>query len=381
MLPQLHRHAWMDETIEAFRDQLRRYIAAEFTPHLEEWRRQGFIPREAWQPFGEMGFLLPEIDEAYGGSGANLAYQMVVQDELARAEMPPSTAVHTIAAHYIAAYGTEAQKQRWLPQLASGERLAAIAMTEPGCGSELKAIRTKAVRDGDHYVIDGAKTFITNGSTANLVVVVARTGESGSRGLSLIVLETENLPGYRVGRLLEKIGLQASDTSELFFDGVRVPVENLVGEKEGDGFKQLMGQLPYERMLIAVPAAATIEQALAVTVEYTRERKAFGQTLLDFQNTRFKLAEVATTAHIVRTFVNDCIQRLLDGTLDDQAAYMAKWWCTEQQCRVTDECLQLFGGYGFMAEYPIARMYAASRVQKIYGGSNEIMKDLISRSL
>ncbi|MEJ8825520.1 acyl-CoA dehydrogenase family protein [Variovorax humicola] len=381
MLPQLHRHPWMDETIEAFRDQLRRYIAAEFTPHLEEWRRQGYIPREVWQPFGEMGFLLPELDEAYGGSGATVAYQMVVQDELAKAEMPPTTAVHSIAAHYIAAYGTEAQKQRWLPKLASGEMLGAIAMTEPGCGSDLKAIRTKAVRDGDHYVIDGAKTFITNGSTGNLIVVVARTSDAGSRGLSLIVVETENLPGYRIGRLLEKIGLQASDTSELFFDGVRVPVENVIGEKEGEGFKQLMGQLPYERVLIAVPAAAVIDQALALTVEYTRERKAFGQTLLDFQNTRFKLAEVATTAHIVRTFVNDCIQRLIDGTLDDQAAYMAKWWCTEQQCRVTDECLQLFGGYGFMAEYPIARMYAASRVQKIYGGSNEVMKDLISRSL
>jgi acyl-CoA dehydrogenase len=371
----------MDESIEAFRDQLRRYIAAEFVPHLDEWRRQGYIPREVWRPFGELGFLLPEIDEAYGGAGATVAYQMVVQDELAKAEMPPSTAVHTIAAHYISAYGTQAQKLRWLPKLASGEMLAAIAMTEPGCGSDLKAIRTKAVRDGDHYVIDGAKTFITNGSTCNLLVVVARTSDAGSRGLSLIVLETENLPGYRVGRLLEKIGMHASDTSELFFDGVRVPVDHLLGGQEGEGFKHLMGQLPYERMLIAVPAAAVIEQALALTVEYTRERKAFGQTLLDFQNTRFKLAEVATIAHIVRTFVNDCIQRLLDGTLDDQAAYMAKWWCTEQQCRATDECLQLFGGFGFMAEYPIARMYAASRVQKIYGGSNEVMKDLIARSL
>ena len=211
--------------------------------------------------------------------------------------------------------------------------------------------------------------------------MVARTGEPGSRGLSLIVLETEGLPGFRIGRLLEKIGQHASDTAELFFDGVRVPVDQVLGGREGDGFRQLMGQLPYERMLIAVPAAATIEQALSLTVEYTRERKAFGQTLLDLQNTRFKLAEVATTAHVVRSFVNDCIQRLVDGTLDDEAAYMAKWWCTEQQCRVTDECLQLFGGYGYMAEYPIARMYAASRVQKIYGGSNEVMKDLISRKL
>ena len=381
MLPQLHQHAWMDDSVEAFREQVRRYVAAELAPHLDGWRRQGCIPREVWRAFGEMGFLLPEIAEAYGGAGVSPAYQLVVQDELAKAEFPGNTAVHSIASHYIVDYGTEEQKQRWLPKLASGEMFAAIAMTEPGCGSDLKAISTRARRDGDHYVIDGAKTFITNGATCNLLIVVARTGEAGSKGLSLIVLETENLPGFRVGRLLEKIGQHASDTAELFFDAVRVPADQLLGGKEGQGFKQLMGQLPFERMLISVPAAAVIEQALALTVEYTRQRKAFGQTLMDFQNTRFKLAEVATVAHIVRSFVNDCIQRLVDGTLDDQAAYMAKWWCTEQQCRVTDECLQLFGGYGYMAEYPIARLYAASRVQKIYGGSNEVMKDLISRSL
>ncbi|MBF5007247.1 acyl-CoA dehydrogenase family protein [Diaphorobacter caeni] len=381
MLPQLHRHPWMDHDIEAFREQVRRYIAAEMTPHLALWREQGFVPRETWRRFGELGFMLPEMDEAYGGAGASLAYQLVVQDELAKAEMPYNIIVHSIAAHYIRAYGTEAQKRRWLPRLASGEMLAAIAMTEPGCGSDLKALSTRARRDGDHYVIDGAKTFITNGSTGNLLIVVARTGEAGAKGLSLFVLETEHLPGYRVGRLLGKIGQRASDTAELFFDGVRVPAGQLLGEEEGAGFSQLMGQLPYERMLIAVPAAATIDQALALTVEYTKQRKAFGGTLFDMQTTRHKLVEVATIAHVVRSFVNDCIQRLLDGTLDDEAAYMAKWWCTEQQCRVTDECLQLFGGYGYMEEYPIARMYAASRVQKIYGGANEIMKELISRKL
>lgn len=381
MLPQLHRHAWMDESIEAFREQVRRYIAGEMTPHLDSWRRQGFIPREVWAPFGAMGFLLPEIDEAYGGAGASLAYQLVVQDEMAKAELPATTGVHSIASHYILAYGTEVQKQRWLPRLVSGEMLAAIAMTEPGCGSDLKAIATRARRDGEHYVIDGAKTFITNGFTGNLLVLVARTGEAGSRGLSLIVLETEGLEGFKVGRRLEKIGQHASDTAELSFDGVRVPAGQLLGGREGEAFKQLMGQLPYERLLIAVPAAAVIERALEVTVEYTQQRKAFGQTLFDFQNTRFKLAEVATTAHIVRSFVNDCIQRLLDGKLDQEAAYMAKWWCTEQQCRVTDECLQLFGGYGYMAEYPIARLYADARVQKIYGGANEVMKDLIARKL
>ncbi|MBS0612884.1 MAG: acyl-CoA dehydrogenase family protein [Proteobacteria bacterium] len=381
MLPQLHRHAWMDSEIEAFREQVRRYVAAEFSPKLDDWRRQGYIPRETWRPFGDMGFLLPEMEEAYGGAGANLAYQLVVQDELTQAEMPVNIAVHTIASHYILACGTETQKQRWLPKLTNGEMLAAIAMTEPGCGSDLKAIATRARRDGDHYVIDGAKTFITNGHTSNLLIVVARTGEAGARGLSLFVLETENLPGFRVGRLLEKIGMEASDTAELFFDGVRVPADQLLGGIEGEGFKQLMGQLPYERMLIAVPAAATIDRALELTIDYTKQRKAFGGTLFDMQTTRHKLAELATIAHVVRTLVNDCIQRLLDGKLDDEAAYMAKWWCTEQQCRVTDECLQLFGGYGYMAEYPIARMYAASRVQKIYGGANEVLKDLISRKL
>ena len=230
-------------------------------------------------------------------------------------------------------------------------------------------------------MIDGAKTFITNGFTGNLLIVAARTSGAGSKGVSLFVLETENLPGFRVGRLLEKIGMQASDTAELFFDSVRVPADQLLGGVEGQGFGQLMGALPYERMVIAVPAAAVIDRALELTIEYTKQRKIFGAPLFDMQTTRQKLAEMATIAHVVRSFVNDCTQRLLDGTLDNEAAYMAKWWCTEQQCRVVDECLQLFGGYGYMAEYPIARMYAASRVQKIYGGANEVLKDLVSRKL
>ena len=381
LLPQLYRHRWMDEEIEAFREQVRRYIGKEIAPGLETWREQGYIPRAVWRPFGAMNFLLPELDEAYGGAGATLAYQLVVQDELAKAEVPANTAVHTIAAHYILAYGTDAQKTRWLPKLASGEMLAAIALTEPGCGSDLKALRTKAVREGDEYIIDGAKTFITNGFTANLLVVAVRTGEAGSRGVSLVVLETENLAGFRVGRRLKKLGQHASDTAELFFDSVRVSSDQLLGEKEGQGFKQLMSQLPYERLLLCVPAAAVIERAVELTVEYTGQRKAFGQSVSDFQNTRFKLAECATLAHVVRTFVNDCIQRLLDGTLDDEAAYMAKWWCTEQQGKVTDECVQLFGGYGYMAEYPIARLHADARIQRIYGGTTEIMKDLIARKL
>jgi acyl-CoA dehydrogenase len=380
MLPRLHRHAWMDDAVEAFRVQLRRYVEAELAPRLDGWRKQGYIPAEVWRAFGEMGFLLPEIPEEYGGPGATLAYQLVVQDEIARAGLPPITGVHSIATHYILAYGSEAQRRRWLPRLVSGERFAAVAMTEPGCGSDLKAMTTRARRDGDVYVLDGAKTFITNGFTGNLIVVAARTGQAGARGISLLVLEPEGLPGFRVGRRLEKIGMHASDTVELFFEEVRVPASQLLG-KEGDGFAQLMGQLPYERMLLATPAAAVIERALEETLRYTKERQAFGQTIFDLQNTRFKLAEVATLAHVVRSFVNDCTQRLVDGTLDAEAAYMAKWWCTEQQGKVVDECLQLFGGYGYMAEYPIARMYVDARVQRIYGGANEVMKDLIARKL
>jgi acyl-CoA dehydrogenase len=381
VLPRLYRYPWMDEQIESFREQVSRYIAASLSPHLDAWRRQGFVPREVWRPFGELGFLLPELSEEFGGAGASLAYQMVMQDELAKAEIPANTAVHTIAAHYILDYGTQAQKRRWLPKLASGDMLAGIALTEPTCGSDLKALRTRAQRDGAQFVINGAKTFITNGFSANLLIVAVRTGEAGSRGVSLIVLETEGLPGFRVGRRLKKLGQHASDTAELFFEDVRASDDQLLGAVEGSGFRQLMSQLTFERLMIAVPAAAVIERAVELTVQYCKERKAFGQSLSDFQNTRFKLAECATVAHVVRGFVNDCIQRLLDGTLDDEAAYMAKWWCSEQQCKVTDECLQLFGGYGYMTEYPIARLYADSRVQRIYGGTSEIMKDLIARRL
>ena len=380
-LPRLYQHAWMDEDLAVFRDSVRKYTLREIAPHLETWRRQGYVPREVWRAFGAMGFLLPEMPEAYGGSGVNLGWQLTVQDELTRVEMPAITGVHSIASHYVLAFGTEEQKQRWLPKLTSGEYLAAIAMTEPDCGSDLKALRTRARREGDHYIIDGAKTFITNGSTCSLLILACRTGEQGSKGVSLIGLETTDLQGFEVGRRLEKLGQHAADTCELSFTDVRVPIANLLGGVEGQGFIQLMRQLPYERLLIAVPAAASIERALELTLEYTRARKVFGQPIADFQNSQFKLAEVATIAHVVRSFVNDCIQRLLDGTLENEAAYMAKWWCTDQQCRVMDECLQLFGGYGYMTEYPIARFFADARVQRIYGGANEVMKDLIARKL
>ncbi|TAK52252.1 MAG: acyl-CoA dehydrogenase [Gammaproteobacteria bacterium] len=380
MLPRLHRHPWMDDDIQAFRVLVRKFIEAEYVPHLDSWRRQGFIPRETWRGLAQLGALLPEIDERFGGAGASLAYQLVLTDELARAEMPGSAGIQSIVAHYIAEYGTEEQRARWLPRMVAGELFAGIAMTEPGCGSDLKAMTTRARREGHEYVIDGAKTLITNAFSGNLLVVAARTGDGGG-GISLLVVETEGLPGFGLGRRLEKIGLHAMDTSELFFDGVRVPAGNLIGGEEGRGFGQLMGQLPFERILIAVEAAACIERAVELTVAYVGERRLFGKRLAELQNTRFKLAECATAAHIVRSFVNDCTQRLLDGTLDCEAAYMAKWWCTEQRCRVIDECLQLFGGYGFLAEYPIGRMYADARLSRIAGGTTEVMKDLIARRL
>lgn len=376
----LNLQPWMTEDVAQFRDAARRYIAAELAPDLPRWRKQGFVDRDVWRRVGEAGLLLPELPEALGGGGGNLAHQMVLQEEFGRAEMPVSLSVHAIASHYILDYGTPEQKARWLPQLASGDRFGAIAMTEPDAGSDLQGIRTKAVREGDHYRVNGSKTFITNGATANLVVLVVRTAP-GSKGLSLLVLETEGLKGYTVGPPLEKIGQKASDTTELFFEDMCVPADCLLGHAEGLGLSQLMAQLPFERLLLAVVAAAIMERALELTVAYTRERKAFGQSISDFQNTRFRLAECATLTHVVRTFVNDCIQRLLDGRLAPEAAFMAKWWCAEQQFQVLDQCLQFFGGYGYMAEYPIARMWADARVQKIYGGTNEIMKELIARSL
>jgi acyl-CoA dehydrogenase len=285
-------------------------------------------------------------------------------------------------APYIFHCGTEEQKKRWLPRMASGELVSAIAMTEPGTGSDLQSVRTTAKRDGNEYVINGSKIFITNGGTANFVIVVAKTDPTqGSKGISLVVVETDEVKGFRRGRVLDKIGQKANDTAELFFDDVRVPASNLIGEGEGRGFVQLMQQLPQERQIIALQAMAVIERALEVTIAYVKERKAFGKQLIDFQNTQFKLAECKTEATVAKVFSNHTTGLLLEGKLDPFMASMAKLWMTEVQCRVVDECLQLHGGYGYMNEYPIARMYADSRVQKIYGGTNEIMKLLISRSL
>jgi len=291
--------------------------------------------------------------------------------------------VHTTVAHYILAYGTEEQKRRWLPRMGRGELVGAIAMTEPGAGSDLQAIQTLARREGDEYAISGSKTFITNGMRAGLVCVAARTNPKavGMRAISLIVVETDGLAGYRAGRPLEKVGMHQQDTCELFFDSARVPAANLLGPSEGRGFAQLMEQLPYERLQIAVGAVAMAEQAVEITTRYVKERKAFGKPLLDLQNTRFKLAECKTRAQIGRVFLDSCIERYLAGRLDETSTAMAKYWLTEMQCRIVDECLQLHGGYGYMTEYPIARMWADARVQRIYAGSNEIMKELIAWSL
>jgi len=297
-------------------------------------------------------------------------------------ELSAGVAVHSaIVAHYIVNYGSTEQKERFLPKLAAGEWVAAIAMTEPGTGSDLQAVRTTAKRQGNTYVINGQKTFITNGQLADIVIVIARTGEPGAKGLSLLILETQGNEGFRRGRNLDKIGLNASDTSELFFEDAVVPPENLLGSEEGQGFVQLMQQLPQERLALAIGAVAAMERAIALTVDYTRERKAFGKPIIEFQNTAFTLAERKTEAMIARIFVDWCVEQLIKGELDTVSASMAKWWCSQKQVETVDECLQLHGGYGYMQEYPIARMFVDARIQKIYGGTNEIMKLLIARSL
>jgi acyl-CoA dehydrogenase len=378
-----HRSGWLDDELESFRGTVRRFVEDELAPREPAWQDAHRVDAASWREVGAMGLLLCDVPETYGGSGGTFAHDCVVFEELAYAGVTSfGKHVHNICAHYVLAYGTEAQKRRWLPGLASGERVGAIAMSEPAAGSDLQGIRTRAVNRGDHYVVDGSKTFISNGQLANLICLVVKTDPgAGARGISLLMIETDGLPGFRRGRTLDKIGQPGQDTSELFFDACRVPAENLLGGAEGAGFAQLMDELPYERTLIALTGVAVIERAVRMTTEYTRERKAFGKALLEMQNTRFKLAEAATIAHVARVFIDSCIERYLQGTLDTATASMAKWWITDMQCRVIDECLQLFGGYGYMRDYPIAQMYADARVQRIYGGSNEIMKEIIARSL
>jgi long-chain-acyl-CoA dehydrogenase len=379
---------WMGDEHRMLADSVARFFRERFVPRAAEWRAAGRMGRDTWLEAGANGLLCPAMPEAYGGGGGNFAHDAVIIEAAARANLSGfGGGLHSaIVAPYILHYGSEAQKRRWLPKMATGELIGAIAMTEPGTGSDLQAVRTFARRDGDHYVLSGSKTFITNGGNANLIVVVAKTDrEQGAKGTSLIVVETgpdEALaPGFRRGRLLEKIGMKAQDTSELFFDGVRVPAENLIGAKEGQGFFQLMEQLPQERLIITLQGIAAMERALAETLAYVKERHAFGQPIWNFQNTRFELAEVQATVLATRAFVDACMVAHLAGQLDAARAALAKAWVTERQCEVMDRCLQLFGGYGYMMEYPIAELYADARVQRIYGGTNEIMKELASRSM
>jgi acyl-CoA dehydrogenase len=379
-----HRSCWMTEELDAFRDQFRKFLAKDLAPHAGKWRQQKMVDRSAWRALGEMGALLPSVPEAYGGLGATFAYDAAVFEDMQTVvpdAMGGVTVSSGIVAHYILNYGSEEQKRRWLPGMARGELIGGIAMTEPGTGSDLQSVRTTAKRQGNSYLVNGQKTFITNGQTADLIIVVARTGGPGAKGLSLIVVETERNDGFRRGRNLDKIGLHASDTSELFFEDAVAPPENLLGGEEGKGFAQLMQQLPQERLIIAICAVAAMERAIKLTVDYTKERKAFGQPIIDFQNTAFKLAERKTEAMIARVFVDWCVERLVAGDLDAVTASMAKWWCTQKQVETVDECLQLHGGYGYMQAYPISQMFVDARIQKIYGGTNEVMKLLIARSL
>jgi acyl-CoA dehydrogenase len=375
----------MTEELEAFRDQFRRFLAKELAPRAERWRQDKIVDRAAWRALGNIGALLPSVPEAYGGQGGTFAYDAAVIEDLENvvSELATGYSVHsTIVAHYILRYGSEEQKQRWLPKLATGDWVGAIAMTEPGTGSDLQAVRTMARHHGNEYRLNGQKTFITNGQLADLIIVVAKTGPGdGAKGISLVVLETAGTEGFRRGRNLDKIGLHASDTSELFFDNVAVPTANLLGADEGNGFYQLMEQLPQERLALAIGAVAAMERAVGLTVDYVKEREAFGQKLIEFQNTSFTLAERKTETVIARVFIDWCIARHIAGDLDTVTASMAKWWCSQKQVETIDDCVQLHGGYGYMREFPIARMFVDARVQKIYGGTNEIMKLLIARSL
>ena len=377
------RSPWEDEEHEMLRDGVARYIESEFVPELERWIGQGTVDREAWNKAGEAGLLCASVPEEYGGPGGTYAHEAVIIEEMEYAGIGLNfaTVVHnTIVAHYILVYGTEEQKLRWLPKMVTGEIVGAIAMTEPGTGSDLQAVKATAEKDGDDWIINGQKTFISNGQLCDLVIVVCKTSrDKGAKGISLLVVECDS-DGFSRGQKLSKIGVKASDTSEIFFDNVRVPASNLLGE-EGKGFVQLMQQLPQERLGLSVQAVAAMERAIALTSDYVKERKVFGAPLLSLQNTRFVLAECKTEATIARIFIDECIQRHMRGELDNETVAMSKWWCTERQNVIVSKCLQLFGGYGYSTEYPISRMFTDARVQMIYGGANEVMKEIIGRGI
>jgi acyl-CoA dehydrogenase len=375
--------AWSDPDLDLYRDTVVRFIESEVLPGDPQARQRGHVGHELWRKAGALGLLCSDIPEAYGGAGGDFRHEAVLYEELARRSLTGmSVSVHSIVAHYLLNHGTEAQKQRYLPRMARGELVGAIAMTEPGAGSDLQGIATRAVRCDGGYVINGAKTFITNGYLAGLVLVVARTDPSQrARGMSILIVETEGCAGYRVGPLLDKIGLKAQDTAELFFDDVRVNADQLLGAEEGRGFAQLMSDLPYERLAVGVIAVGMMQGAFEAALRHARERQAFGKPLIELQNTRFKLAEAATIIKAARAFVDACVTDLVAGRLDTVTASMVKSWASDMQGKVIDECLQLFGGYGYMNEFVIARMYVDARVQRIYGGANEVMKEVIARGL
>lgn len=378
-----YRSSWATDDHEMFRESVRRLVETDFVPHRDRWIEQGYMEPEYWLKAGEVGLLCADIPTEYGGAGCDFGFDVVGYEEMQRGCVSSfGSAIQSIVAHYLLIYGTEEQKQRWLPKMATGELICSIAMTEPGTGSDLQAVKTTAIRDGDEYVINGSKTFITNGYNANLICVVAKTepGE-GAKGVSLIFVETDKVKGFSRNKPLKKLGMKGQDTSELFFEDCRTPVSYVLGENEGQGFYQLMAQLPRERLIIAAVSVAAMEAALQQTIDYVKERRAFNKSIIEFQNTKFKLAEQKTQTKIARVFLDHCIEELIKGTLDAETASMAKWWCSEKQFELVNECLQLHGGYGYMMEYPIAHYFADSRVQMIYGGTNEIMKELISRSL